>query len=105
GRVELADAGFVGSAVTEHIMRLNPRAGLGAGLAAYLSTPTGQSLVRSTATGTSVPKARGDLLLNLPAPPPEARWMREASSAMHQSVAHRLAATAAEAEAIRIIEQ
>ncbi len=105
GRIELADAGFVGSALTEHIMRINPLRGLGEGLAAFLSTVTGQALVRSTATGTSVPKARMDLLLSLPAPPPDCDAVKEARIAMRRSISRRLAATAAEAEAIRIIEE
>lgn len=104
GRVELADAGFVGCAITEHIMRMNPRDGLGDGLMAYLSTGIGQSLTRSTATGTSVPKARVDLLLDLPAPEPTGRTTNAAASAIRRSVAHKLAAAEAETEAIRIIE-
>jgi hypothetical protein len=105
GRVELADGGFVGSAITEHIMRLNPRNGLGEALAAFLSTETGQALARSTATGTSVPKARIDLLLSLPAPPPDHEALHDARRAMRRAVSRRLAANAAEAEAIRIIEK
>lgn len=105
GRVELADSGFVGSAITEHIMRLNPRNGLGEALAAFLGTEIGQALVRSTATGTSVPKARIDLLLSLPVPPPDHKALHDARDAMRRAVSRRLAANAAEAEATRIIEQ
>lgn len=105
GRVELADAGFVGCAVTEHIMRMNPRDGLGDSVLAFLSTGIGQSLTRSTATGTSVPKARGDLLLDLPAPEPTANTTMAAAAAIRRSVAHKLAAADAEGQAIRIIEE
>lgn len=105
GKVEIADAGFVGLAVTEHIMRLNPRDGMGLALAAFLSTEVGQALVRSTAVGTSIPKARSDLLLSLPAPPPDSAAANTAGAAMQRSIARRLASRRAEAEAIRIIEE
>ncbi len=105
GRIELADGGFVGAAITEHIMRLNPARGCGDALAAWLSTDVGQALTRSTATGTSVPKARVDLLLDLPAPEPSSRIVGQAAAAMRRSVAHRVAANEAEAEAIRLVEE
>jgi hypothetical protein len=105
GRVELADAGFVGLAVTEHILRLNPQPGLAEALAAFLSTDIGQSLVRSTAVGTSVPKVRTDLLLSLPMPPPHTKVAQAAQEAMTRAVQRRIAAVCAEREAIRIVEE
>ena len=105
GRVELADAGFVGLAITEHIMRLNPLDGLGESLAAFLSTDIGLALARSTAVGTSVPKARIDLLMNLPAPPIGSAAAARASLAMKRSIGRRLAAIEAETMAIRIIDE
>ncbi len=105
GQVEIADSGFVGSAITEHIMRLNARPGMGEALGAFLSTRTGLALVRSSAVGTSIPKARIDLLLNLPAPPPDCEAASTARRLMRRSISRRLESINAEAEAFRIIEQ
>jgi hypothetical protein len=105
GSVERARHMPDGAAISGDVMRLVPTSGLEAALYAFLSTNCGRRLLQSTAYGTSIPAMREDLLLDLPAPPPEGAWVNEVSHLVEQATKARNNAAAAEAEAIRIIEE
>lgn len=89
--------------VTGDCMRMLPRAGLSEGLYAYLSTSVGRALLRSTAYGTSIPAMRTDLITALPIP--EFRALAECVPEVRLAAAARVAASTAEAEANRTIEE
>jgi hypothetical protein len=102
GRVERGAHIPADSIVTEDITRLKPRKDHAEGLYAFLSTALGFSLLRSTAYGTSIPGMRVDLLSALPIP--DAVVLRRSADAVAKATVARLAALAAENEAIRIVE-
>ena len=72
---------------------------------AFLSTRVGQRLLKSTAVGTSIPSMRLDLLALLPYP--ELSKDERAAVTRHVGMAEqaRIAATEAEMEAVRIVEE
>lgn len=105
GMVERAAHMPANAHVSGDVMRLVPRSGLGAPLYAFLATNAGRRLLQSTAYGTSIPAMREDLLLDLPMPPPEGRWMSAAASLVDAATSARKTAAAAEAEAMRILEE
>lgn len=104
GHAELAASVPQGTAVSEHILRMNPRDGSRGLLYAYLSSILGYRLLQSTAVGTSIPKMRLDLVAALPVP----SVPKETEVALHDIVTKAADARAnadhAEAEAIGIIE-
>jgi hypothetical protein len=102
-RIERASHMPAGAIVTEDITRIRPRDGLGEGLYAFLSTSVGQSLLRSTAYGTSIPGMRGDLLARLPLP--ETGSLQRATKHVEAATAARIAAAQAESEAISTVEE
>ncbi|MEO7033748.1 MAG: hypothetical protein ABI548_07690 [Polyangiaceae bacterium] len=104
GRPELAEFFPPHAAITEVILRIVPRSEQRAALYAFLSTHVGQALVRSTAFGTSIPGIRQDLLLDLPIPSVSKRDTAAIETSLALATSARVSASAAEAEAIRIIE-
>lgn len=104
GRVELASFAACRSGVTQDILRVLTRDGYREVAYAFLSTPVGQSLLKSTAVGTSIPSMRVDLLKQLPFPSPAAAPLKEIRRHVSQAEAARIEADQAEAEAIRIIK-
>lgn len=105
GRVERGAHVPAGSAISEDILRIVPAAGLSEALYSFLSSDLGHRLLRTTAYGTSIPGMREDLLLRLPAPPPDGDWVTAAATNTRMATAARVSAAAAEAEAIRIVEE
>jgi restriction endonuclease S subunit len=105
GQVELASFAGWKCGITQHILRLLPTPGLREFLYAILSTDIGQTMLRSTAYGTSIPSMRIDLLLQLPLPIPNASELEATREHVAVAEAARIAADEAETEAIRIIEQ
>ena len=105
GKVELGAHTPAGAAISEDVLRLVPKDGLGPALLSFLSSAVGHRLLRTTAYGTSIPGMREDLLTSLPAPAPEGVWMEAATAHAQASTRARIRASQAETEAIRIIEQ
>jgi len=103
GRVERAVHMPADAIVTEDITRLRPKAQLGSGLYAFLSTPLGLALLRSTAYGTSIPGMRVDLLEELPIP--DEAVISGAARHIERATKARLQAARDEAAALRIVEQ
>jgi hypothetical protein len=106
GRAELAAFGPSEDAITGHIMRLMiAKPSDAEWLFAFLSTKLGMALLRTTAIGTSVPTMHVGLLGRLPVPELAVDEMAEVKTHVTNAVIARNAATAAETEAIRIIEE
>lgn len=105
GRVERGAHLPKGAAISEDILRMVPREGLGPALFSFLGSSLGLELLRTSAYGTSIPGMREDLLLDLPMPPPEGAWVEEASQHAEAASQARVRSSSAETEAIRIIEQ
>jgi hypothetical protein len=105
GRVECGAHLPKGAAVSEDILRMVPREGLGPALFSFLGSSLGLDLLRTSAYGTSIPGMREDLLLDLPMPPPDGAWIEEASQHAETASGARVRSSNAEADAIRIIEQ
>lgn len=105
GKVELASFAGWRSGVTQDILRVLVRAGFREVAYAFLSTPVGQWLLKSTAVGTSIPSMRVDLLERLPFPDPGELPASEIKKLVLAAEAARLKADQAESEAIRIIEE
>ncbi len=103
GRVERAVHLPADAIVTEDITRLRPKASLESGLYAFLSTPLGLALLRSTAYGTSIPGMRVDLLEGLPIP--DESVMSKAAHHTERATEARLQATMDEGAALRIVEE
>lgn len=103
GRVERAAHMPPAAIVSEDITRLHPRSNTLPGLLAFLSSTVGQALLRSTAYGTSIPGMRMDLLEDVPVP--SEGVLRLCAEPVQRSTDARIAAAAAESEAIRIVEE
>lgn len=104
GRAELAACGLTSTAITEHILKV-PLPREHRWVYALLASPLGRQLLQSCAVGTSIPKLRMDLVAQLPVPEPSPELTRLINDAVDAAVEARLAADAAESEAVRIIEQ
>jgi hypothetical protein len=105
GKVELAAFGASSSIVTGDTIALVPRKGHADVLYAFLSTKLGLSLLRGCAIGTSIPAMHLGLLGKLPVPHLDERTSLKITSHLREAVSARLAATRAEDEAIRILEE
>lgn len=105
GKVELASFAGWRSGVTQDILRILVRKGLREVAYAFLSTPVGQWLLKSTAVGTSIPSMRIDLLERLPFPDEGELPANKIKKLVLAAEAARLEADKAETEAIRIIEE
>lgn len=105
GRAAIVSAEGAGSAWTEHLLRIVPRHGEEARLFAFLTTTVGFRLMRSTAVGTKLLSLRPDLILDLPIPTLSSNDGGCVDRLIRDSVAARMAASAAELEAIRIVEE
>ncbi|MGI9067085.1 MAG: hypothetical protein ACR2HX_11875 [Pyrinomonadaceae bacterium] len=105
GRAELAAFGASSGAITQHILRLLPTDGYSEALYAFLSTKVGLALVRSCAIGTSVPTMHKGLLSELPIPELDSNTLSKIRQYVAEAVAARIAATKAENESIRTIEE
>jgi len=106
GRAELAACCAGDDAITGHIMRLfveDPSDS--EWVFAFLSTKLGMALLRSTAIGTSVPTMHVGLLGRLPIPELPSNMIERVKGHIAGAVKARISASAAELEAIRIIEQ
>jgi hypothetical protein len=105
GKVELASFGAYQGGITQDLLRLLFKPEQRAPAFAYLSTLVGQRLLKSTAVGTSIPSMRLDLLLSLPFP--ELTAAQRAAIGQHVEACEnaRATASAAEAEAVRIVEE
>ena len=68
GRVELSATVERSTAISEHILRVIPKAGYLGVAYAFLSSEVGHRLLQGTAVGTSIPKMRLDLVSHLPYP-------------------------------------
>lgn len=105
GRVELAACGGSRRAITQDVLRMLPVDGWRAILYAFLSTRLGLHLLRGTAIGTSIPSMRLDLVARIPAPELDSSRMSTINRHVGAAINARQAADAAEAEAIRIVEE
>jgi hypothetical protein len=105
GKVETAGVGFSRCGITQDILRVLPQPEWHDWLFAFLSSRLGLRLLQSTAYGTSIPMMRPDLLGSLPYPPPTGEQATNVSQHIRAAIAARNAATEAEGEAIRIIEE
>jgi hypothetical protein len=105
GKVELASFGAHRGGVTQDLLRLLflPRERSTAFV--FLSTRVGQRLLKSTAVGTSIPSMRLDLLEELPYPELSAKQRVIVAEHLDDAERSRIDASAAESEAIRIVEQ
>ena len=92
--------------ITEHLLRIQPtKRSDAAVLYAFLSTLVGRRLLRETGVGTKLLSLRTDLLFNLPFPSLSGEMERTVTGHVERASSARLAADAAESEAIRIIEE
>ncbi len=105
GKVELASFAAHRCGVTQDILRLLFRPEFRSIAYIFLSTMVGQRLLKSTAIGTSIPLMRLDLLMDIPIPELPRASKGRAEAALSAAENARIAADAAEAEAIRIIEE
>lgn len=105
GSIERAVHGCVGKIVTEDILRVVPRAGYEELVFAFLSTSVGRSLLLSSAFGTSIPGMRLDLVRDIPFPSLSSDALKKVVAHVRASSFARQAATTAESEAIRIMEE
>lgn len=105
GRAAMVSERGASCAWTEHLLRVVPKKGQEACLFAFLTTTVGFRLLRSTAVGTKLLSMRPDLLLQLPVPALSSTDARAINAHVKAAMKSRVAADAAEAEAIRIIEE
>lgn len=91
-------------AVSEHMLRVQPRRGEAAVAYAYLSTLVGRRLLRSTAVGTKILSMRPDLLRALPFPEVDSATAERVTARLREAMRARDGADRAEAEAIRLVE-
>ena len=105
GRVAIATRRLERSAISEHLLRIQPQQTHRALVYAFLSTLVGRRLVRSTAVGTKLLSLRPDLLLKLPIPDLPADSLRLVANTVSDALDAHEAADAAEAEAARLIEE
>ena len=105
GRAELAAFGSFESAITGHIMRVLPKPGHSHGLYAFLSTPLGLRLLRTTAIGTSVPTMHVGLLKELPIPELTQDETRAVGRHLTAAIEARVEAQEAERAAIELVDR
>lgn len=105
GSIERASHGAIGKIVTEDIVRIVPSKGNEELAFAFLSTRVGHALLASSAFGTSIPGMRLDLVASIPFPDVDEATMTRVIRHVRACTAARQAADAAEAEAIRIVEE
>ncbi|NOK18303.1 hypothetical protein [Corallococcus carmarthensis] len=105
GRAALVSKDGASLAWTEHLLRIVPQKGQEARLYTFLTTMVGFRLLRSTAVGTKLLSMRPDLVLALPIPSLSSQSAELVDRHVYEAVEARVVADAAEAEAIRIIEQ
>jgi hypothetical protein len=104
GRVVYVSEGLRRYAITEHMLRIQPRLEHVALSYAFLSTLVGRRLLRSTAVGTKILSMRPDLLRALPFPDVDATTSAQVAAHLQEAMRARDAAERAEAEAIRLVE-
>lgn len=105
GKVELASFGAFRGGLTQDLLRLLFKAEHRAFAFTFLSTKVGQRLLKSTAVGTSIPSMRLDLLNDLPYPHASRTQRLLVEKHLTAAETARNAGTAAESEAVRIIEE
>jgi len=105
GRVELASFGASSCVVTGDAIPLIPRPEYSYLLYAFFSTRLGLQLLRTCAIGTSIPAMHLGLLADLPIPDINGKVLSRITGHLKHAVQARVAATTAENEAIRIIEE
>lgn len=104
GRAELARAGLTNTVLSEHIMQVQCDERDADWLFSFITTHVGQSLIRTTAVGTSIPTIREDLLLDLPLPDLDRTDINTVSGHIDVALRARAESEESEAKAIRIIE-
>lgn len=105
GQTHIVGPELEGTAVTEHAVRAMPKKSSGELAYAVMSTPVGRALLRSTAFGTSIPKLNTELAMRLPFPDLPGEPRGRVTTHVRTAMTARAAATAAEREAIRIVEE
>jgi len=105
GRVEMVGEDWVSLAISEHLLRILPRREYACLAYAFLSSIVGFRLLRSTAVGTKILSLRPDLLRTLPFPSVGDELRRDIDRIVTSALRARANASAAESEAVRIIEQ
>lgn len=105
GRVALVTESISRVAVTEDLLRVWILPTQRDVAYAYLSTIVGLRLLRSTAVGTKIFNMRPSLLRALPFPAPDSHIVDDVRRHVSAAISVRAAADAAEAEAIRIVEE
>ncbi|MCU0647282.1 MAG: hypothetical protein MUF00_04770 [Gemmatimonadaceae bacterium] len=104
GRAVYVSEGMSRYAVTEHMLRVQPRPEHAPLAYAFLSTLVGRRLLRSTAVGTKILSMRPDLLRALPFPDVDEATAAIVKQHLLEAMRARDAADRAEAEAIRLVE-
>lgn len=102
GRVELAANSAYRYGISSEVLRIVPRDGMLALCYAFFSTQVGLRLLQSTATGTSVPSMRLDLVRSLPLPDLSKTELDGVQVRVNAAVEARRAADTAEREAVRL---
>ena len=105
GQVMLGDTFPERSAVTQDILRILPRGELLGAVFTFLTTHVGQVLLRSTASGTSIPILRLDLVKELPFPVLSTAQERELLALVESASAAHRGAQESKNEAVRIIDE
>jgi hypothetical protein len=105
GKAMFVHGRFGSTAFTEHLLRMKIRSPHAEVVYAFLSTQVGMRLLRSTAVGTKLLSLREDLLRELPVPPLGTAAEEEIRKRIVRAHVARTSADAAEAEAIRIVEE
>lgn len=105
GRAESARCYGANRAFTQDILRIIPKPLYSEALLAFLCTRLGLLLLRSTAVGTSVPTMHIGLLRRLPIPELTKTALEAVRTHISAAISARLNGNAAEAEAVRIVEE
>jgi hypothetical protein len=106
GQVALVTPDIADAAISEHLLRIQPRSQeLASLLYAYLSSIVGRRLLRSTGVGTKLLGLRPDLVLRLPLPTPDGEKLAAVSEHITRASVARTTAVRCETEAFQIIEQ
>jgi type I restriction enzyme S subunit len=105
GRAALVTTSIGGSAISEHLLRIQPHREARGLVYAFLSTHVGLRLVRSTAAGTKLLSLRPDLLKGLPLPVLGEAQLRAVNAAVADALEAHEAARVSEDEAILKVEQ
>ncbi len=105
GRIGFVSSSLKGIAITEDLLRMRTAREHSELAFAFLSTIVGLRLLRSTAVGTKILNMRPSLLRDLPFPSPPALVDKTVRHHVSTAMLARVTADAAEAEAIRIVEE